>query len=170
MGYFQPNFADRDVVLTEWYKMFPSATQEPPLDIDCAQSLVFWLSGFTGNVRKPISGGTRVPLFHFESTRVSGSYPHQVFFPNKLDFRKPYVFFDTSRTYSNGLRHDELRPYVLIGLAGQKEFQIICAGADNDYGHGGVYPTGGGFAKGDDDNLANFGNGLLGQKTGISSD
>ena len=40
-----------------------------------------------------------------------------------------------------------------------KKFQIICAGLDHEFGTGGQYPDGVGYAKEDRDNLTNFSEG-----------
>jgi hypothetical protein len=41
-----------------------------------------------------------------------------------------------------------------------EKFQIICAGQDSDFGKGGgLYPSGEGYADGDQDNLTNFSEG-----------
>ena len=46
-GTCPPNFADPAVLQRAWSHMFSRSQDQPPKNLDAAQSLVFWLSGFS---------------------------------------------------------------------------------------------------------------------------
>lgn len=163
-GVYPPNFCDAKAVDEFWNKYFPYALERPPTDLDPAEALVFWLSGFSPDRTKPLTGdGVRQPLFPFAQSRLKGTYPHQTYVADLDCMNKPFVYFDVSRSYKKPPLYENLTPYTIKTTGrGSSDFQIICAGMDNDYGRGGNFPLDAGHSAGDEDNLTNFARGRLG--------
>ncbi len=164
-GEFPPDYSDSAAVERHIRRVFPRFDPEkstlPPSDLDPAQALVFWLSGFSPDPRNPFreDGPRDAPLIDFEKDRLEdGRYIAAA-------GEKPYVYFH-SATYET-VSYQGLHPYKLDegGYAEPRQFQIISAGLDGDYGTGGSYPSGEGFAPGDYDNMASFSGSPLGEAT-----
>ncbi len=151
-----------------------------------AQAVCFWLSGFATDAARPVSrlllsssANREPPSYLFDPARlrllnVGDQVP--VFVPSHGQ-AAPYVYFSASSyATQDPFNADQwqqagkgtARPYLLDETPGQfmnaKSFQIICAGADGDYGGGtGSFPSGAGYQSGDYDNLTNFSNWVLGE-------
>ncbi len=184
-GIYPPNSTDKAAMKKAWAAMFPYAQDPDPssLNLTPDTALVFWLSGFSNDRAKPMSNTTelRVPLFPFEKGRLltvakntpvtfnaTTGLPKEpcYYVPDHADMNVPYLYFDTSRAKTNTNLYNKFYPYTTTPSTGNEYvnstgFQIICAGVDNDFGTGGQFPSGAGFAAGDADNLTNFTSGLL---------
>ena len=172
-GDYPPDFSDPVLVERHVRRAFYRNQDPVPTDLSPAEALVFWLSGFSPNPEHPFTGtGERRPLFEFDKTRLvdlDGS-SHQEYVPLK-ESRAPYVYFQArsydrpEAVYRCGEGKGTARPYRADGTdkdyARSKSFQIIAAGADDDYGDGGSFPSGDGYTEGDWDNITNFSDGTL---------
>lgn len=119
-----PNVQDAARLARFWQSMFPYAQEQPPAGLTSAQALVFWLSGFSPDRNKPITGvGTRIPPFPFVVSRLhdpanptdtvapadptqgqtgqwvnsAGKTVFPVYYPDHNEMTQPYVYFDVSR-------------------------------------------------------------------------
>ncbi len=158
-GEFPPNLGDAVAVERHLRKAFPRSTRDatpPPVKGGAAQSLVFWLRGFSRDPRDPLKeGGDRTgPLFDFDESRLrDGRY-----YPGGSE--KPYVYF-SGQSYENA-SFETLKPYQLDqgGYVNPRGFQIIAAGQDNAFGTGGKYPSAADCSSADLDNITNFTSGV----------
>jgi prepilin-type N-terminal cleavage/methylation domain-containing protein len=103
-------------------------------------SLTTWLSGYTTDPRRPLTGGPRQPLYDFDKSRVTGGAYHPAGKPES-----PYVYLNASqygKTPGYTAYTAELNPLDGNMPFNLDTFQILCAGRD------GVYNT--------DDDLSNF--------------
>ena len=134
-----PNFQDATALKRFWDQVFPWAQEQPPTNLTAAQALVFWLSSFSSDRNKPISGqGTRSAAYPFVVARLhdpanptdtisagttsqwvnsAGKLVYPVYWPDHTDMSQPYVYLDVSRnyqtppTYQNAYSGNTLAPY-----------------------------------------------------------
>ncbi len=131
--------------------------------MDNAQVLVFALSGYSDDKRRPLTG-TKKPFFTFDPTRLDANGRYTA--PNTT---KPYVYFNCSRypntnsgeSYTNnGIAKPYKLPTTPNVYANAKSFQIISSGLDNDYGADtGYLLNTTGIKDGHNDNVTNFSEG-----------
>lgn len=163
-----------------WKFVKPNGQPAQIVDLDYAEMLWFFLSGYSPDPQYPLTApGDRTPLFTFDEGRLTDidEDGFKEYMP-KYSQGIPYVYFDGSRGvyagkyYQVGGAADEnvARPYgssVVPGnFVNEGRFQLIAAGQDNSYGHwpaaAKLYPAGAGYSPEDLDNLTNFSVGLLG--------
>jgi hypothetical protein len=150
-----------------------------------AQAICFWLNGFATDVARPVSGllnssQNREPpsyLFNPDRLRLLNEGDQVPVFVPSDGQAAPYVYFSASSYATQDPFNAEqwqhagkgtARPYLSDEAPGRfvnpKSCQIVCAGADGDYGGGtGSFPSGAGYQSGDYDNLTNFSNWILGE-------
>lgn len=177
-GAYPPSdFSDRAATKKFWIRAFPQATEDPPTAEQIgspAEALVFWLSGFSPDPQYPLTGsGRKTPFFEFDPKRLVDLGDGHIGYVPRHHLQSPYVYFN-HRTYSSDSFKDPrsgratgvARPYKNEHgeFHNPESFQLLSAGLDDDYGAGGVYPTGEGFIKGDVDNLSNLSGHKLGEK------
>lgn len=67
-------------------------------EIDPAEALVLWLSGFSPNPKNPLRGGNNTPRFEFDPSRLidrdNDGYPE--YYPAGDSTRTPYLYFSTT--------------------------------------------------------------------------
>jgi len=176
-GAYPPDFSDSGLVRKHWYRRFPDATEDPTgKNLTPAQALVFWLQGFKPDPLKPMTGsGQRQGVFDFDQKRLIDPSTNKAADPVGMDNgtvnaiyvpvepanqQTPYVYFD-SRTYAS-VSYSGKKPYKADsgGYVNPGSFQLICAGRDGNFGAAeGSYPSGQGYAQGDQDNFLNTGKG-----------
>jgi prepilin-type N-terminal cleavage/methylation domain-containing protein len=117
------NFNDSTTLTRSWQAMFPYSTETPPTNLTAAQALVFWLSGFSADRTKPLTGqGTRQAYFPFNPARLhdpsnptgpvtagdptkgqgawvnqGGATIYPIYYPDHVEMTQPFVYFDLSR-------------------------------------------------------------------------
>ena len=148
-----------------------------------AQAICFWLGGFATDVTRPVSGllnssQNREPppyLFDPDRLRMLNAGDQVPVFVPLGGQDAPYVYFAASsyatqepfnadqwRQAGKGTARPYLSDEAPRQFMNPKSCQIICAGADGDYGGGtGSFPSGAGYQPGDYDNLTNFSNWIL---------
>ncbi len=143
-GQCPPNFDDMDRVAAFVEKAFPqyeAGTSTPyPEGLDAARALVFWLDEISTDPADPFAAkaAERFKFFEFPAARVRGGR----FYQTGDEDAQPYVYF--AHTSYDTVEYRGLRPYVRSEQGGVKEYfapetaQIIAAGRDNQFGHGGL--------------------------------
>lgn len=180
IGSYPPDFRDTDKndrtaideFLPRRFRLRTSDDRYTPSNLDPAEALVFWLRGFGDDPTKPLVGTKSNPFFEFDLSRLrdQDGDGHQEYYPTNKD--APFIYFLVKHEAGtlneiakhpplailNGLR--QASPYQINAEVRQDSAdgqpQIISAGRDDDYGAGGVFPDGIGYAEGDKDNIANF--------------
>jgi len=171
-GEFPPNYADgADAVARHLKKRFPLHDDEPPPPFDAADTVVFWLGGFSTEPRHPLTGaggplatrGSRNEgLYEFDSWRlVEQPSGYSVYLPPGRGMTEPYVYFNTSGSAELAHPGDapRVRPYreSAVRFVRGDSFQLLSAGPDNDWGSQPppFFPAGP-FIGGHADNVTNF--------------
>lgn len=140
--------------------------------LDPSEALVFWLSGFSGDEKLPLSGRKQIspewkavkgqkPFFEFDQTRLDDKdgdgYPE--YYPEGSEM--PYVYLmhenygkkngelftaNEARILNDNVRirayAAELQGTAVKRFAEAEKFQIICAGQDGAYGASGSLGAG----------------------------
>jgi hypothetical protein len=151
-----------------------------------AHAVCFWLGGFATDAVRPVSGlllgssPNREPpsyLFDLDRLRMLNAGDQVPVFMPIGGQAAPYVYFAASSyATQDPFNADQwqqagkgtARPYLSDEAPGKfmdpTSCQIICAGADGDYGGGtGLFPSGAGYQPGDYDNLTNFSSWNMGE-------
>jgi len=138
-------------------------------NLDPSEALVFWLSGFSREEGKPLTGQNKRPFYDFDQSRLRDGDGFEEYYPSGT--KTPFVYFHLEPTETkfdgehllparlvlNGAA--SIRPYITEETRGDAknfEAQIICAGLDDAIGSGGVFPNAIGYAADDDDNITSF--------------
>ena len=148
--------------------------QITPSSLDPAEALVFWLGGFRRNSTKPLTGSNKRPFFEFDQSRLvdQDGDGFEEYYP--IGLKTPFVYLHPAPTEVEFVDNElpakkqvlngsiEIRPYRFEPGSNKKSvaIQIICAGRDDDFGSGGLFPDGIGYSEADEDNLASFSDGL----------
>ena len=162
---------------------------KPPGDLNPARAVVYWLTQVSTDPTNPYgppkaTGGPADPkpaydFFSFATDRVRNGLCYPPYSDPKAD--PPYVYFcsATYRDASYTFGRQRIRPYHYgptnpsapsrgLDYAAPGTFQIIAAGRDDEFGHGGrLYsdpPAAGGdlISPADEDNIVNFDTRLVG--------
>lgn len=181
VGVYPPDFAGNDnddqkqITMTlEALKVHGGAESITTRNLDPSEALVFWLHGFSREAGKPLTGKNKRAFYDFDQSRLrdQDGDGFEEYYP--LAKAAPFVYFriEPHETEFDG---EHLLPARLV-LSGAVaicpyladdtgcdpknfEAQIICAGLDDAFGSGGVYPSGIGYSVDDDDNITSFSGG-----------
>jgi len=102
--------------------------------MDQAEALVFWLSGFSPDASHPLSGGgERQPLFDFDTLRLrdQDGDNYYEYVPPGGEGDVPYVLF--VQPYSGQTFEDPIGGTVSPAI-NTRSFQIVSAGLEGQYG------------------------------------
>ncbi len=135
--------------------------------LDVAEAVVFYLRGYNANPTTPFnfSSGQQFeePLFDFDRTRLADADGdgNPEYYPEGLT--QPYLYFAADNEDYTGQGSGSGLPYQSSAAGGwmnPDSFQIVSAGADNNFGNTGnkFWPSGAGTNQFDRDNLTNFAN------------
>lgn len=154
-------------LLLEDFKRGEASTSEPT-NLDPSEALVFWLGGEVHRNLYDLPNVAR-PFFQFDKSRLRDvdNDGHLEYYPR--DQKSPYIYLhveESLKLNENGLPSYratlngqlQLRPYMVTFEGQPKEisYQILCAGRDDVFGSGGIFPNGDGYSEADNDNIANF--------------
>lgn len=155
---YAPNITGSDVASKHVLRIFPrtlNISNEVTTAVTPANAIYGWLSGYSNDPTRPVSGGNRSKLYDFDRSRVDAST--STYFPSGKK-NSPYVYFVTG-TSANGYGQilspntwtvpvsGDHSPQIQVLASGTTffnpdTFQILCAGRDEQFGT--------------DDDLSNF--------------
>jgi prepilin-type N-terminal cleavage/methylation domain-containing protein len=133
-------------------RLFPRNEDTVPGSLDQAKILVFCLSGYSADPRHPLTGTGATSFFDFDKKRVVNDAGEPVaentvnlrgmrYIPPGAERPLPYVYFrkqwdNASKTYVWGDAQTYGGGDTGIAKAKKisKDFQIICAGLESEYG------------------------------------
>ncbi len=130
-------------------RIFPRRESETiPTDMTEAQMLYFCLAGYSPNPKLPLTGEGARPLFDFDKSRLSEVHTERknMYFPPGGFSRVPYIYFhkvyDTttktyewsdSQSFQGSSNDDENIGQVKVKVDVGKDFQIVCAGLEENF-------------------------------------
>jgi hypothetical protein len=125
--------------------------------LDAAEALVFWLSGINTNPADPFAAEpnaeNRHVFYDFQPSRLRDGRYYQSYGEDS----QPFIYFENSSYATED--YNGFRPYVWAKHGREKEYcapetcQIVAAGRDNRFGHGGLLAD---IGEADRDNLVSF--------------